>query len=295
VAFSGGADSLGLLLLLWAHWPRRRPHLTALHFDHRLRGAASRADARFCARVCAGLGIRLVARAWTGARPGASEADAREARLAFFSAAMRRHRLRALWLGHQLDDVAETFLMRLARGSGAAGLAAPRPAQLGPFQRMHLRPLLELRKAEIAAALRGAGCPWREDASNAGEDYFRNRVRRSVVPAWIRASGRDALAGAGCSRGLLEEDETALESWVDALDLITPGGRLKLRRVAGLPRAVVRRALHRWLLRQGQGAGLSRRGFTALLEAVERGQPVRHSLGRGFAVLRGGWLSYVPR
>jgi tRNA(Ile)-lysidine synthase len=283
------------LLLLWARWPGRRARLTALHFDHRLRGAASRADARFCRRVCAALGIRFIAGAWNKARKSASEAEAREARLAFFAAAMRRRRLGALWLGHQQDDVAEMIFMRLARGSGTAGLAAPRPAQLGPFGRMHLRPLLEMKKSEIAAALRAAGCPWREDASNAGEDHFRNRVRRSVVPAWIEAAGRDALAGAACSRGLLEEDDTALESWVDSLDALTPGGRLKLKSVAGLPRAVVRRALHRWLRAQAEPGDLSRRGFTTLLAAAERGRPVRLSLGRGFAVIRGGYLAFAKR
>src|SRR5215204_437603 len=56
VAFSGGADSLALLLLLWAHWPERRRTLRVLHFDHRLRGAESTEDARFCARVCGELG-----------------------------------------------------------------------------------------------------------------------------------------------------------------------------------------------------------------------------------------------
>src|SRR5436190_14011874 len=56
VSFSGGADSLTLLLLIWAHWPRRRRHLQALHFDHRLRGAESRADAKFCRQVCRKLG-----------------------------------------------------------------------------------------------------------------------------------------------------------------------------------------------------------------------------------------------
>src|SRR5476651_1759624 len=61
VAFSGGADSLGLLLLLWAHWPRRRRRLRVLHFNHRLRGAASAADARFCRQVCRGLGVAFLA------------------------------------------------------------------------------------------------------------------------------------------------------------------------------------------------------------------------------------------
>src|SRR4051812_6279189 len=52
VGFSGGADSLSLLLLVWAHWPSRRRALRGLHFDHRLRGAASRGDAVFCRQIC---------------------------------------------------------------------------------------------------------------------------------------------------------------------------------------------------------------------------------------------------
>ena len=55
VAVSGGADSLALLLLTWAHWPERRERLVALHFNHRLRGRESAADEKFCRRVCGGL------------------------------------------------------------------------------------------------------------------------------------------------------------------------------------------------------------------------------------------------
>ena len=117
VGFSGGADSLALLLLLWSHWPERRRMLRALHFDHRLRGAESRADAQFCRRVCAALKIGYVAGVWRGRHPGASEAEARAARMEFF-----RENARVIWLGHQQDDIAETMLMRLARGSGAGGV-----------------------------------------------------------------------------------------------------------------------------------------------------------------------------
>lgn len=295
IAFSGGADSLALLLLLWAHWPGRRARLRALHFDHRLRGAAARADASFCRRVCRAIGIGLITGAWTRASGSASEAEAREARLKFFAAAMKRHRLHALWLGHQQDDIAESLLMRLARGSGAAGLAAPRPVQNGPFGRVHLRPLLELKKAEIVAALGSAGIGWREDRTNRKNDFFRNRIRRSVLPSWVSAAGRDAVAGAACSRALLEEDDLALEAWADSLSAITPGRKLRLVRVFERPRAVVRRVLHRWLLAQAVRVELSRRGFAALLEAVQRGRPTRQSLGDGFAVIRGDWLCYERR
>jgi tRNA(Ile)-lysidine synthase len=301
VALSGGADSVALLLLLRAHWPTRARGLVALHFDHRLRGAESTADARFCERMCAQLGVEYVGGRWTAKSRSRSEAGARQARFHFIERAMAARRIRVLWLGHQLDDVAETLLMRIARGSGAAGLAAPRPLHLhegspqGQRGRFHARPLLALKKAQIAAALRAAGAPWREDSSNARGDHFRNRLRRDVIPQWIRASERDALAGAALSRELIEEDDQALEAWVDALGSLESDGSLAVSRLAGRPRAVVRRALHRWLLAQDRAGDLSRQGFDLLLRSVERGLPVRHSLGRhGFAVIRGGRLRFEP-
>jgi tRNA(Ile)-lysidine synthase len=300
VALSGGADSVALLLLLWAHWPERRARLTAFHFDHRLRGAESTADARFCRELCRSMGISYVSGRWDAVPRLRSEASARAARFAFIGREMAARRMRVLWLGHQQDDIAETMLMRLARGSGGGGLAAPRAvhgfpaARAGGRASFHVRPLLTLKKSEIAAALLKSGAAWREDSSNALRSHFRNRLRRDVIPRWIRSSERDALAGAALSRGFLEEDDLAIEAWVDSLEPIGPDGSLSVARLAGRPRAVVRRALHRWLLLQTRAGELSRQGFEILLRSVERGSPMRHSLGsHGFAVIRAGRLRFA--
>jgi tRNA(Ile)-lysidine synthase len=206
---------------------------------------------------------------------------------------MKRLNSRALWLAHQQDDIAESMLMRLARGSGTGGLAAPRPVQPTGDGRVHLRPLLTFKKAELAAALRQAGVAWREDSSNARGKHFRNRVRLGVLPAWIKAAGRDALAGAALSRELLEEDDAALEAWLGAIDPLDGHGRLDLRRLAGKPRALVRRALHRWLLAVRPATDLSRSGFNQLQAAVSRGGDTRFSLGaKGFAVVQRGRLAF---
>jgi tRNA(Ile)-lysidine synthase len=150
-----------------------------------------------------------------------------------------------------------------------------------------------MKKAEIARALRACGAAWREDSSNAQGDHFRNRLRRDVIPRWVRASERDALAGAALSRELLEEDECALEAWVDSLNILGSDGSLSAARLAGKPRAVARRALHRWLLQQPRAGELSRKGFDALLRSVERGTAARHSLGsEGFATLRAGRMRF---
>ncbi len=289
VAFSGGADSLLLLLLLWVHWPERRSRVVALHFNHRLRGAEADADERFCAAVCAELNIVYKSDSWSEASPAASEAAARAARHEFF----RRHG-RALWFGHQQDDIAETMLMRLARGSGSGGLAAPRPVQPMPGRRVHLRPLLTLKKSAIADELRRAGATWREDATNAAPDFFRNRVRHAVVPAWTEAARRDAVAGAALSRGLLEEDDLALEDWAARSGCIEPDRRINVSKFSIHPRAVRRRILYQWFAAQRVRLHISRQAFEALLIAVERGVATRQSLGDGrFAVLAKGHLALV--
>ena len=297
LAFSGGADSLALLLIFWAEGPGRwGRNFTALHFNHRLRGRESDADEKFCTEVCAALGVKFAAGRWAEARKGASEAEARKARHAFFGREMKRRKIRLLWLAHQQDDIAESMFMRLARGSGTGGLAAPRPVQKFADGRVHLRPLLSLKKSEIVAALRAAKAVWCEDSSNAGDDHFRNRVRRAVLPAWIKSAGRDALAGAALSRARLEEDDVALETWLAGLKPLTKAGRLDLRRLTGRPTALFRRALHRWLLAQTAKVDLSRQGFETLLAAVQRGRPTRFSLGSSdYAVIRDGRLLCEPR
>ncbi len=288
VALSGGPDSLALLLALWAHWPERRRRLVVLHFDHRQRGRASAADAAFCVRVARALGLRSVVGRWADAPPGASEAALRAARHAFFRREMRRRRLGVLWLAHQRDDVAETLLMRLARGSGTGGLAAPRPVQAHPGGRVHLRPLLTVPRAEIEAALRAAGVPWRRDPSNAAGRNLRSRVRHALLPLWTRLAGRDVAAGCALARERLDEDDAALEAWVDRTAAVDARrGVLFRRRLDGLPAAVWRRSLHRWLVAVRPDTDLARAGFEDLLAALRRGRDTRFSLGRdAFAVLR---------
>jgi tRNA(Ile)-lysidine synthase len=188
--------------------------------------------------------------------------------------------------------VAESLLLRLSRGSGTSGLAAPRPVQAMRGGRVHLRPLLDVPHAQIETWLKTARIPWREDGTNATGEHFRNRLRRDVIPAWARAADRDVLAGAARSRELLAEDDAALEAWADAAVGRVPARRLELTRLQELPAAVMRRVLHRWLLRLPGRTDLSRQAFAALLAAVRAGRATRLSLGvANLAVIRGGVLA----
>lgn len=279
IGFSGGADSLTLLLLLWAHWPERRRKMVAAHFNHRLRGAAANADEKFCADVCRQLGVKFTRGEWSDRPAKISEAAARNARQDFFRGVCRTTGARAIWLGHQVDDVAETLLMRIARGSGSGGLAAPRPIHPHQDGLVHVRPLLDLEKQEIARALRTVGARWREDRTNETADFFRNRIRRAVLPAWRKATvDRNPLLGAAITRSRLAEDDAALDAWLVLMGPITKRGELNLHRLAGKPRGIVRRALHAWLQHNQCGAGLSRQAFEALLDDLLQHRRTRHSL-----------------
>lgn len=287
VACSGGADSVALLLLLWACFPERRGRWLVLHFDHRLRGRASTADARFVARVASALGERAAIGRWTD-RPAdaaaVSEASARQARQRFFEAALAGAGGRVLALGHQADDVAETMLMRMSRGSGTEGLCAPRPVHPSrqPGGLVRIRPLLDLPGRVIRKALVAAGAPWREDASNFSEVHQRNRVRRKVIPALVEACGERTLEGVLLSRRLLEEDSEALDAWLEQLLPGwpgEPGSSAGITALVGKPRGLVRRALWRWLGKAGLFESLSRPAVEQLVDAVRLGRSLALSAG----------------
>lgn len=294
VAVSGGADSVALVLLIWAHWPARRDRLVLAHFDHRLRGRESTMDRQFCARLAKGLGVAFESEVWREAPVDPGEAQARHVRQHFLECVRRKHRAQLIWTGHHQNDVAETMLMRLARGSGTAGLAAPRAIQaVAGGMAVRVRPLLTLQRSELVEALHSAGGRWREDESNASLRFFRNRVRHELVPLWLQAAGRDAVAGAERSRQMLEEDDVALEAWLAEIAPMDDRGRLILGRLQAKPVALWRRALHNWLKKQQDTGDLSRAGFETLLAMAQAGKTQRFSLGKsGFVRIRRGFLFF---
>ena len=179
VAVSGGGDSMALALLA-KRWTQERGHpLTALTVDHGLR-AESAAEAVTVGRWMAGWGIDHLTLCWGGDKPttGLQEA-ARAARYALMADWAGKHGVADLLLAHQQEDQAETFLMRLGRGSGIAGLAAMRAVSERNGLRLH-RPLLPVSRARLRATLEALEQPWIEDPSNAEMRFARPRMRRLV-------------------------------------------------------------------------------------------------------------------
>ncbi len=239
LAVSGGADSVALLHLALEHAAGAR--LAVLHFDHRIPGIDGAADAAFVQRLAraAGLPFMTAANPSPGAPKGHSpEMAARAARLAFFARAAAELKLDAILTAHHADDVAETLLLRLARGSGAQGLSGLRPeSRVGPVR--FLRPLLGCTRESLRRYLAERNLSWREDPTNTDLAIPRNALRHTLLP-------RLDPAGLQRSAAILREEDAFLADLADSHwpQALRPDASLDL---ASLPLPLRRRLLLRWL------------------------------------------------
>jgi tRNA(Ile)-lysidine synthase len=201
IAVSGGPDSLALLALAAA----ARPGLIeAATVDHALR-PESRAEAEMVTKAAKTLGVphRILGVRWDTKPESAIQERARIERYKLLGAWVREQGLHALVTAHHLDDQAETFMMRLARGAGVRGLAGMRRLAPVPGSDLTLlRPLLGWRRAELEQICIDFGFNPVDDPSNADEQFERVRVRRGLAGAgWINSQ-----AVASSAQNLAEAD-----------------------------------------------------------------------------------------
>jgi tRNA(Ile)-lysidine synthase len=199
VAVSGGADSMALTLLA-DDWARSKGgKAMGLTVDHGLR-ADSRGEARKVAGWLHDRGIGHKTLVWSGGKPRSGvQAAARDARYALLEDWCRKRGILHLLLAHNLEDQAETFLLRLGRGSGVYGLSAM--AEEEPRRGLRLlRPLLTVPRARLVVTLQAHGQVWVEDPSNRDEKYA--RVRARAVLAGLAPEGLEAARIADTARRL---------------------------------------------------------------------------------------------
>lgn len=189
VAVSGGSDSLALLHLLNDWRVAGGPALRVATVDHDLR-AESAAEAAAVARICAALGLAHDTLRWHGEEGGGNLPDrARRGRYRLLAGWARAHGLGDVAIGHTSDDLAETFLMRLARGSGVDGLSAMRARWQAGGVTFH-RPMLALGREQLRDMLRARGVGWVDDPTNADPGYARTQAR--AVLAALAPLGLDS-------------------------------------------------------------------------------------------------------
>ena len=201
VAVSGGGDSLALMHLL--HGFAKARALAApivLTVDHGLRKTSARDAKKVLAWAKqAGLAAHLLT--WGGKKPQSGiESQAREARYRLMGDWLKKHKVTTLFVGHNLDDQVETFLLRLARGSGLDGLSGMVPRAPWPvpgFAQLTLaRPMLGLGRDQLRAYLSALGQAWLDDPMNEDAGFDRVKIRKAraalsqagLMPARIAAA-----------------------------------------------------------------------------------------------------------
>ncbi len=181
VCVSGGADSMALLsFFIRTKETLGIRSLYACHFNHGLRGAESDADEQLVRDYCARCGIRLVVgqgnmRANPYPKGESTESYARQLRYAFFAEAAQNPDTK-IAVAHNKEDLAETVLFRLARGTGLKGIRG-----ILPVRQNIIRPFLSVARAEIEVYCAENGIPFALDRTNDDEGYARNRIRKNVL------------------------------------------------------------------------------------------------------------------
>jgi len=291
VAVSGGGDSMALALLA-ADWARRQGgEITAITIDHGLR-PESAAEARQVGVWLKARGIRHRILRWrpAGGGRGGVQAAARDARYELLTGWCRDRGALHLALAHQLEDQAETLLLRLARGSGLDGLAAMAPIAERDGVRI-IRPLLPVPRARLRATLERSKQRWIEDPSNENAAHARVRMRR-IMPS-LAAEGLDAArlvataAHLGRARAAVDDAVAAL---LAAAAAAFPAGyvRLEPRALRAASPEIGLRALSHCLVTVGGGA------YAPRLERLQRlYDRIRGDELRGGATLAGCRL--LPR
>lgn len=182
VGVSGGPDSMCLLHLLSGIQERYKLQLTAVHFNHALRVEADQEE-RFVREYCKCQNIRCI----TDKQPirpediDSLEQTARRYRFSFFLRQSKALRIKKLALAHTHDDLAETVLMRILRGSGLLGISSF--GARSKYKNMVLvRPLISVEKKDILQYLKRNQIPYCTDQSNDEERFLRNKLRKTLIP-----------------------------------------------------------------------------------------------------------------
>jgi len=217
------------------------------HFDHGLRPAEDETETAFVRRLAESLKLpfetakgHLLAKKARGSR----EEAARNARYASLEKVKKKHKAQKIALGHNLNDQAETVLMRLLRGSGTSGLTGIPPCRDNNI----IRPLIEIERQEIENYLKAKKLATVTDSSNLKTDYLRNKIRLEIMPLLEEQQPQLRRLLAQTAEILREEDaylDRITEAWFNSNVEQSPHHVLKIPIAAflSLPVALRRRVI----------------------------------------------------
>lgn len=189
IGLSGGPDSVFLLHFLSTYYKDKNRTLITAHLDHGWRQESAQ-DVAFCQQLAEQYQVPFITARLTDLNlsikfNGSQEEIGRKARRHFLEKVARDHGAKAIALAHHTNDQQETFFLRLIRGASLTGLIG-----IKPKQGLYIRPLLEVKKADIVAYLQQHSIAYLTDPSNNADIYLRNRIRNTVLPSLYAADSR---------------------------------------------------------------------------------------------------------
>ncbi len=215
IAFSGGIDSTALLHLL-SELQEEWPITFALgHFNHKLRRNAENEEL-FVRNVAEKLALPLYVssedvRTYAVERKLNIEEAGRKLRYYFLKDTAKKFGFSKIATGHTINDQAETFFMRLFRGSGLSGLSGIHPI----VDNLIIRPLLNISREEIIDYLNSIKAEYQVDDSNSDMRFLRNRIRGELLPYLQKEFDPHLISRLGKVSSLFQEDEFVLKKLVD--------------------------------------------------------------------------------
>lgn len=256
VAVSGGPDSVFLLRSLYTLRKKLDIEICVVNMDHGLRGMRSRGDSAFVKKEAKKLRIKYISKKLRFNKKSVKKISVEEflrlKRYEFFKEAAKKLGAYTLATGHTLDDQAETVLMRVIKGSTIKGLSGISP--VGKHGRLKvIRPLIDVEKAEILSFLKSNGFRYRTDRTNKDEHYFRNKVRRKILPYLEKLNPRIKRSLALMAESLRDDREFIEGVMIKNDPVRNAGGHIsiKLKDIVVQPKSLQREIMRDALARSG--------------------------------------------
>lgn len=278
VAVSGGADSLALAAALVPEAKNLLLNLLGVTIDHQLQKISGEQATKVMTQLSE-LGIPEVEIIKVDVElVDGLEASARRARYAALDDVAEKYNAKLVFLGHTLNDQAESVLLGLARGSGARSLSG-----MARCTGKYCRPLLEITRLEtLAACAENNLIPW-VDPHNSDSSFARVRVRTDALPKLEESIGPGITEALARSADLLRDDADALDDWTNRVAADLDLADLEITTLADLPKAVRTRLLRQAIYAAGAPAGSINADHVAAVEAF-----VTSWHGQGACSLPGG-------
>lgn len=292
IGLSGGPDSVCLLYMLHSLKEEYRLTLNALYVNHNLRPDETPAEIKFCGDLCGRLGVHFIVKtadviSYAAVKGMSKQEAARELRYKAFDEAAYESKAERIALGHNADDQAETFFMRLLRGAGPKGLSG-----IPPVRGNIIRPLLEVERDVIDTLFEEEKIPFVVDSSNLRSDYFRNKLRHGLMPL-LKEFAPNLTGSLTKTMSILQEEERYFTIVVTKtlMKLISrkTAGRIELflSPMESLDKVILRRVLRRAIEETKGLRGISFVHIEDIINLIKEGRSGdRLYLPKGIRVIR---------